>query len=104
MLWLAGQVMRTVDDLASQDAERPAIINPRPPGQYVPGGAAEAVLTWLQARPSARAWWSMHQIINGTGRSAKACCWAVIYLHRTGRIDRERDVQNSRYLRYRAKP
>lgn len=95
MEWLAWQVLRPMQ------AQPPKPINPKPAGQPCQGGAAEAVLLWLEHRPSRGAWWSMHQIIRGTGRTAKACCWAVIYLHRIGTIERERDVGNSRYLRYR---
>lgn len=96
--WMAWQLLtRHV-----ADAAWPKPINPKPAGQVVAGGASESVLKWLLERPSAKAWWSMHQIIRGTGRSAKACCWAAIYLHRIGAIERERDVGNSRYLRYRA--
>lgn len=98
MLWIAVQAQA----YAVRHGTHPKPINPRPPGRWCEGGAAEAVLGWLLQRRSTRAWWSMNQLIAGTGRSAKACSWAVIYLARHGYIERERDVANSRYLRYRA--
>ena len=111
--WVAWQVsIATSAAQAEAEAQRQAAEqgrrfippNPKPPGQFCHGGAAEAVLGWLLQRRSATAWWSMTQLIGGTGRSAKACSWAVIYLHRLGYLERERDVANSRYLRYRASP
>lgn len=86
----------------SMQAARPRPPNPRPHGQPVADGAAAAVLGWLVQRPSRLTWWSLHEIIAGTGRSAKACSWAVIYLARHGYVDRQRDVSHKRYLRYRA--
>lgn len=97
--WLARQLLIRHAD-AGQAGPKP--INPRPAGQVCAGGASESVLQWLLERPSSRAWWSMHQIIRGTGRSAKACSWAVLFLARHGLIERDRDVSNTRYLRYRA--
>jgi hypothetical protein len=100
MTWLADQAMRQALAISRDRQPRPP--NPKPPGRPCDGGAAHAVLVWLMQRPSATAWWSMTQVIRGTGRSAKACSWAVIFLARNGYLDRERDVANSRYLRYRA--
>ena len=99
MEWMAWQVA------VHQDSAPPPRVpgfNPRPPGHPVNGSASDDVLRWLTNRPSRISWWSMHQIIRGTGRSGKACCWAVIYLHRIGHIERTRDCGHSRYLRYRA--
>ena len=105
MSWVAWQLNLAVSE-AQAEAERIALKprprNPHPPGQFCSGGASEAVLGWLLQRRSPIAWWTMTQLIVGTGRSAKACSWAVIYLNRLGYLDRARDVANSRYLRYRA--
>lgn len=103
MSWIAMQALLQARVSASERnaAPRPPL-NPKPPGRFCDGGAAEAVLGWLLQRRSDAAWWSMNQLIAGTGRSAKACSWAVIFLARHGYIERERDVTNSRYLRYRA--
>lgn len=103
MSWVALQLSAAVEDgLRLRGGDAPAHYNPKPPGRYCSGGAPEAVLGWLLQRRSPLAWWSMTQLIGGTGRSAKACSWAVIYLNRLGYVERERDVANSRYLRYRA--
>ena len=100
MMWVAMQAALhgARDPYASPRRVVPP--NPKPPGQFLAGGAPEAVLGWLLQRRGG--WWSMMHIISGTGRSAKACSWAVIYLARLGYIERERDHCNSRYLRYRA--
>lgn len=100
MEWLAHEALRRrVEENRTLQPRH----NPKPAGHVCEGGASEDVLLWLRSRSSGAAWWSMHQIIRGTGRTAKACCWAVIYLYRIGEIDRERDFGNSRYLRYRAR-
>lgn len=96
----------TLDTIASTEPRpRPRVwvANPKPAGRYCEGGASDAVLQWLDTRLSSRAWWSLSQIIEGTGRSAKACSWAVLFLARNGYIDRDRGVNNSRYLRYRSR-
>jgi hypothetical protein len=100
MAWLADQAMRQALQIQRDRSPKPP--NPKPPGRPCDDGASAAVLTWLLHRPSMGGWWSMTQVIHGTGRSAKACSWAVIFLARHGYIERERDVGNSRYLRYRA--
>jgi len=101
MSWLATQAMlHALADERVRDGIRKSP-NPRPPGRPVDGSATDDVMRWLIDRPSRQAWWSMHQIIRGTGRTGKACCWAVIYLHRIGAVERERATHNSRYLRYR---
>jgi hypothetical protein len=97
MQWTAWQVLSR----PTQAPERKPP-NPKPPGCCWSGGSPKIVLAWLKDRPSPQAWWSMHQIIRGTGLSAKQCSWAVIFLNRHAMIQRERGVQNSRYLRYRA--
>lgn len=103
MAWLADQALRQALAIRRERNALPAKPpNPKPPGRPCDDGASAAVLGWLLQRPSAGAWWSMTQVIHGTGRSAKACSWAVIFLARHGYIERERDVANSRYLRYRA--
>lgn len=104
MTWLAAQAVLQARVSAIERSANPKPPNPKPPGRFCDGGAAEAVLGWLLQRRSPATWWSMNQLIAGTGRSAKACSWAVIYLHRLNYIERERDVGNSRYLRYRASP
>lgn len=102
MTWLAAQVALQTHASATERSANPKPPNPKPAGRFCDGGAAEAVLGWLLQRRSAQAWWSMNQLISGTGRSAKACSWAVIFLSRHGYLERERDAGNSRYLRYRA--
>ena len=100
MSWVAEQVLRHT--LAAEHARTAKPPNPNPPGQPRDGSTSSAVMIWLLQRPSANAWWSLTQVIRGTGRDARNCSWAVLFLARCGYIDRERDVANSRYLRYRA--
>lgn len=63
------------------------------------GGAAKAVLAFLQAHP--KQFFTFAQIMAHTGRTAKALDWACIYLRSLGYVECGRDDgRNSRYLRY----
>lgn len=74
--------------------------NPRPAGVMQEGGAAKVVLAFLQANPGR--FFTLHQILTGTGRTPKSVDWACIFLRTQGFIECYRDDgRNSRYLRYR---
>jgi len=75
--------------------------NPHPAGVMRDGGAAKDVLGFLQAHPGR--FFTLNQILIGTGRTPKSVDWACIFLRSTGRIECYRDDgRNSRYLRYAA--
>lgn len=101
----------TLDWMARQITSRPGGLNlevprynPRPTGVMQEGGAAKAVLAFLQANPDR--WFTFAQIMVGTGRTSKALDWACIFLRSLGYVECSRNTEagrNSRYMRYRFK-
>lgn len=64
------------------------------------GGAAKAVLSFLQAHPEQ--YFAFSQIVTHTKRTPKSLDWACIFLRSLGYVECARDDgRNSRYLRYR---
>lgn len=75
--------------------------NPHPAGVMREGGAAKAVLSFLQAHPGR--YFTFAQIVAHTKRTPKSLDWACIFLRSLGHVECSRDDgRNSRYLRYRA--
>jgi len=74
--------------------------NPRPAGVLQEGGAAKAVLSFLQQHPER--YFTFSQIVTHTKRTTKSLDWACIFLRSLGYVECARDEgRNSRYLRYR---
>jgi hypothetical protein len=74
--------------------------NPRPPGVLQEGGAAKAVLSFLQAHPER--YFTFSQIVTHTKRTPKSLDWACIFLRSLGHVECARDEgRNPKYLRYR---
>ncbi len=76
-----------------------ARFNPRPAGVLQEGGAAKAVLSFLQQHPER--YFTFSQIVTHTKRTTKSLDWACIFLRSLGYVECARDEgRNSRYLRY----
>ena len=74
--------------------------NPNPAGVMREGGAAKAVLSFLQQHPGR--FFTFAQIVAHTNRTPKSLDWACIFLRSLGQVECSRDDgRNSRYLRYR---
>lgn len=79
--------------------------NPKPPGVYRPGSAAEAVMSILEGSPG-RCFFR-RQLIVLTGRTRKSIDWALLYIVATRRVETVPDVEvgapHSGVLRYRVR-
>ncbi len=73
--------------------------NPRPAGVLQEGGAAKAVLSFLQQHPER--YFTFSQIVTHTKRTTKSLDWACIFLRSLGYVECARDDRNPRYRRYR---
>lgn len=73
--------------------------NPRPAGVLQEGGAAKAVLVFLQQHPDR--FFTFAQIVAHTKRTPKSLDWACIFLRSLGYVECFKgDERNSRYRRY----
>lgn len=94
--WVTHQILSI-----RRTAEPARTRNPKPAGVMQPGSATQAVYDYLAALPHRR-WVQRRQIVVGCGRTGKAVDWALIFLVRTGRVERSVDDSRcSRYCRYR---
>lgn len=100
--WIAHQLL-ALGERHGVAEPAPPHYNPRPQGVIRDGSATQAVLDWLVSRKPGQ-WWTRGQIMLGTGRSEKACNWALLYLRSQGHIECIPDeARNPQYRRYRAR-
>jgi hypothetical protein len=82
------------------EAKRPHY-QPHPAGIFQTGSATAAVHDFLAAHPGR--FFSLDQLILATGKTNKACDWAVRFLISIGRVEwRSDEFRNERYRRYAA--
>lgn len=99
MRWVADQIESAATSQRGLGLAVPRY-NPRPAGVLQEGGAAKAVLAFLQAHPDR--FFTFSQIVTHTKRTHKSLDWACIFLRSLGYVECVRDEgRNSRYLRYR---
>lgn len=96
--WMAQQIARSQPGRNSLSLAAPRY-NPRPAGVLQEGGAAKAVLSFLQQHPER--YFTFSQIVTHTKRTPKSLDWACIFLRSLGYVECARDSRNSRYRRYR---
>ena len=99
LAWVTQQITKSQQGRNSLNLAVPRY-NPRPAGVLQEGGAAKAVLSFLQAHPER--FFTFSQIVTHTQRTPKSLDWACIFLRSLGHVECARDEgRNSRYLRYR---
>jgi hypothetical protein len=92
-----GQLTRTTAAPVRQH------FNPYPPGVLQEGGAAKAVLAFLEANQGR--YFTLGQLILATGRTDKSLDWACRFLCSIGRVEwRSDESRNPKYRRYAFKP
>ncbi len=97
--WLAARII----DAANRDmaaGPTPQRFNPRPAGVIRDGSATQAVLDFLRLHPGR--YFTHPQIVAATGRTEKACDWALLFLRAKNKVRAESaDAARSHgYLRY----
>lgn len=97
--WLAQQL-----ETAASNAPEPGPprFNPRPPGVIQDGGAASALLAFLQANPGR--YYTSIELIVATRHTHSAVSWGLFFLRQLDLIDTGPDPRNKRYMRYRLTP
>lgn len=99
MSWVAVQLESVASAQRGLGLECPRF-NPRPAGVLQEGGAAKAVLSFLQEHPER--FFTFSQIVTHTKRTTKSLDWACIFLRSLGYVECVRDeARNPKYLKYR---